>query len=199
METQYEFESLSTYILLAKKTISKFAGKFYESLRKEMLSNEDAVSDVATAIMQADWKWDANRTGKTGQHKSRYAYRNQCAIWAIQTYISKKYNSTKSKTKHYSLDFNDDNITDKSYYSNISNDSAEDPLDILIRNEKDELISDCINKLLSNDMLTEKQREQMHMYYFDNLTLNEIGQKYGVTREAIRQNIKKAITLIKAV
>lgn len=195
MENTVEFESLSTYMTLAKKTISKFAGKFYESLRKEMLSNEDAISDVATAIMQADWKWDANRTGKTGQHKSKYAYRNQCAIWAIQTYITKKYNKSP-KHKHYSLDFSDDNITEKSYYSNIPCD-AQDPLDILIQKEEEGSITECIDTLLTSDILSDKQKEQIKLYYFENLTLNEIGKIYGVTREAIRQNIKKAIGLIK--
>ena len=73
-----EFDDLKVYLNLAKKTINKFGG----SLAKEMLRSEDAISDVASAIMQGDWKWDANRTGKTGQKKTRYSYRNQCAIWA---------------------------------------------------------------------------------------------------------------------
>ena len=40
-----QFDSLDTYIQLAKKTISKFAPKFYNGLAAEMLSNEDAISD----------------------------------------------------------------------------------------------------------------------------------------------------------
>ena len=55
-----KFENLSVYLGLAKKTISKFAPQFYPGLRME-LNNDDAVSDIAHAIMQADWKWDANR------------------------------------------------------------------------------------------------------------------------------------------
>ena len=46
-----QFETMSTYISLAKKTINKFAPKFYNGLNKEMLSSEEAISDVATALM----------------------------------------------------------------------------------------------------------------------------------------------------
>ena len=92
MENIKEYDSLSTYISLAKKTISKFAPKFYKTLSHDMLANDDAVADVAHAIMVADWKYDNDRVGKTtGQKKTKYSYRNQCAIWAIKTYITSKY------------------------------------------------------------------------------------------------------------
>jgi hypothetical protein len=51
-----------------------------------MLKNEEAISDVATALMYADWRFDENRKGKTGLQKTLYSYRNQCAIWAIKKY-----------------------------------------------------------------------------------------------------------------
>lgn len=188
-----QFDSLSTYIDLAKKTISKFSGKFYGALRNEMLSNEDAISDVATAIMQADWKWDKDRVGKTGLQKTKYAYRNQCAIWAIQTYITKKYKTKKS----YSLDSINITDNDTSSYDFLSG-TSKDPLEILIDNEERENLSNCIEELLNSPTITEKQKEQLKMYFFDDMTLNAIGQKYGVTREAVRQNIKKAITLFQS-
>ena len=90
-----KFDSLSSYISLAKKTISKFGPKFYNGLSTEMLNNEEAISDVATSIMYADWRFDENREGKSGQKKTLYSYRNQCAIWAIQTYVTQ--NTKKSK------------------------------------------------------------------------------------------------------
>lgn len=188
-----QFDSLSTYIDLAKKTISKFSGKFYSSLRNEMLSNEDAISDVATAIMQADWKWDKDRVGKTGLQKTKYAYRNQCAIWAIQTYITKKYKTKKS----YSLDAIEASDKDASSYDFLAG-SERDPLEILIENEEKQNLSNCIDDLLNSSLVTEKQKQQLKMYFFEDMTLNAIGQKFGVTREAVRQNIKKAITIFQS-
>lgn len=185
METQ--FDSLATYMTLAKKMISKFAPKFYKALAYEMLSNEDAISDVANAIMTADWKFDQNRVGKiTGQQKTKYSYRNQCAIWAIKSYISAKY---KKSSRNYSYD----NIMFADSDNNTNN-----PLENLIEVESEQLKKQYINQILDSDILTEKQKEQIKLYYFQGLTLSEIGKKYGVTREAIRQNLLKGIKSIQS-
>lgn len=185
METQ--FDSLSTYVTLAKKMISKFAPKFYKALAYEMLSNEDAISDVANAIMTADWKFDQNRVGKiTGQQKTKYSYRNQCAIWAIKSYISAKY---KKSSRNYSYDnmlFVD------------SDNNSNNPLDLLIETESEQLKKEYIEEILNSDILTDKQKEQIQLYYYQGLTLSEIGKRYGVTREAIRQNLLKGIKNIQS-
>ena len=194
MERQYD--SLDTYINLAKKTISKFGPKFYNGLSAEMLKNSDAISDVATAIMYADWRFDPTRTGKEGQKKTLYSYRNQCAIWAIKTYITNKYKKQNNNYDTISLNFNNDDTSEIS--STIQDKKCLSPIDILIDREESGNITNYINVLLSSDVLSSKQKEQIRMYYLDNLTLSAIGKKFGVSREAIRQNIKRAIEIIKS-
>jgi RNA polymerase sigma factor (sigma-70 family) len=182
-----QFDTLGTYITLAKKMISKFAPKFYKTLAYEMLSNEDAISDVANAIMTADWKFDQHRVGKiTGQQKTKYSYRNQCAIWAIKSYISAKY---KKSSRNYSYD----NILFADSDNNSNN-----PLNNLIESESENLKKEYIDQILDSDILTEKQKDQIKLYYFSDMTLSEIGKKYGVTREAVRQNLLKGIKSIQA-
>ena len=44
------FDSLSEYLKLAKKAISKFANQFYNGLSSKMLKDEDAISSIANAI-----------------------------------------------------------------------------------------------------------------------------------------------------
>lgn len=41
------------------------------------------------------------------------------------------------------------------------------------------------------ELLTEKQQEYFKDYYFDNLTLSELSENYGVTRNAIHKAIKE--------
>lgn len=188
-----QFDSLSQYISLAKKTISKFGPKFYKNLSAEMLKSEDAISDVATALMYADWRYDANRTGKTGLKKTRYSYRNQCAIWAIKTYITQKYKAKNSRNE-YSLDFE---TNDKTLNDLIPDTKEISPLEKLIENEETNLLSEDIKNLIGSGCITEKQKEQIILYYFDGYTLAEIGRKFSVSREAVRQNIKRAIDSIK--
>lgn len=192
------FDSLSTYICLAKKTINKFAPQFYNGLNKDMLNNEEAVSDVATALMYADWRFDPSRAGKSGDKKTLYSYRNQCAIWAIKTYITQKYKNSNKKIKTHSLDNslntkdNDINGHDITINRNDKEASA-----ILIEKEESDLISKDLQNILNSGIISEKQRNQIVMYYFDNMTLSQIGKKYDVSREAVRQNIKRAIQSIK--
>lgn len=190
-----KFENLSVYLGLAKKTISKFAPQFYPGLRMELLNNDDAVSDIAHAIMQADWKWDANRKGHEGKSKSKYSYRNQCAIWAIKTYISQKY---KKKNTNLSLDSVITDDEGNTFAQSLHDGNANDPYVLVSEKEQSDNLKTIIHKLISSDLLTDKQRQQIRMYYFEDKTLLEIGNRFGVTREAIRQNIQKGINKIRA-
>jgi hypothetical protein len=187
------FDDLSAYIVLAKKIISKFAPNFYSSLRKELLNNEDAIADIASALMFADWRWDANRKGFDGKGKSKYSYRNQCGIWAIKTYLTNKYKKSSHK---YSID-NTENESGATFSENIPDNLEYDPAIIAENKEQKENIANEINILLSSGLISEKQREQIKEYYFNDKTLSEIGKQYGVTREAVRQNIQKGLSRIR--
>lgn len=188
------YDSLDMYINLAKKTISKFCPKFYNGLSVEMLKNNEAISDVATAIMYADWRFDPNRTGKEGQKKTLYSYRNQCAIWAIKTYVTNKYKKNKNSM---SLD-RISKESDLSMHSTIPDLRSPEPINILIEQEETDNLAYNIKNLLSNSNLSEKQREQIRMYYIEDQTLSYIGKKFGVSREAVRQNIKRAMDIIRS-
>ena len=192
---QQEFDNLGTYLGLAKKTISKFAPQFYPGLRIELLNNDDAISDIAYAIMQADWKWDSTRTGHEGKTKSKYSYRNQCAIWAIKTYISQKY---KKKNNNLSLDTVITDDEGNTFAQSLHDNAVNDPYIIVSEKEQSDNLKTIIHRLISSDLLTDKQRKQIKMYYFEDKTLLEIGKEFGVTREAIRQNIQKGINRIRA-
>ena len=191
MEKQYE--DLSTYITLAKKIISKFAPGFYISLRQELLSNEDAIADIASAIMVGDWRWDKDRTGFNGKSKTKYSYRNQCGIWAIKTYLSNKY---RKQNIHYSLNSNTKDI-DINFIDSIQDKDEYDPALVVEHNEEKQSLKDSIESLLTSGIITDKQQKQIREYYFENKTLSEIGNDFGVTREAIRQNIQKGLSKIR--
>lgn len=186
-------EDLSFYTKLAKKTISSFANNIYSGLSKEMLANEETVGDVANAIMIGDWRWDKNRKGKTGKSKTRYSYRNQCAIWAIQTYATKKYKKKKLQSLEFSKSPDDSEIKD-----HIPG-REKDPCSIAIEKETNNNISQYLEEILNSSIITERQRQFIKMYYYDSRTLESIGKQFNITKEAVRQNIKKAIANIRNV
>lgn len=191
-----EFEPLSFYINLAQKTISKFAKNFSSALAKEMLSSEDAIANVANCIMMADWRWDKERKGETGQQKNKYSYRNQCAIWAIKSYMTrKKQKYNKAHSVDFDIQCDDENLS----LLDILPASSSSPLDIIIDEEKNTDIRDLVNEILSDnsDILSNRQKQCLKLYYIEGYTFAEIGKKFMITREAVRQNIKKSIEKIR--
>lgn len=192
------FDSLNTYLLLARKSISRFANQFYNGLADTMLKDEDAISNIANAIMMADWRWDENYQNEKGTKKTRYSYRNQCAIWAIQTYVSKNAKRKKSKKNiHVSLDHiigSEDGCTT---IHNLTKDAkAHSPEDILVEKEQKAELSHLISSLLELECLSTRQKDYIRLYYFEEYTFEKIGKQYGVTREAVRQALNKAINII---
>jgi hypothetical protein len=164
--TNITFDNLDDYLILAKKAISKFS----HPMSKKMLKDEDAISLVANAIMMADWRWDENYQSKQGTKKTKYSYRNQCAIWAIQTYLSKEYQKNKKYDKIYSLDYVSE--SEDSIAHNLVEDKKNlTPYEIAIKNE---------------------------LYFLESETFENIGKKYGITREAVRQGLNKAILTIRS-
>lgn len=193
--SQIEFESLSFYVNLAQKAIAKFGRNFSSTLSKEMLKSEDAIANVANCIMMADWRWDNERKGETGQQKTKYSYRNQCAIWAIKSYISRKKNK---KNKSHSVDINNYDDANLSLLDILPS-KSKSPIDILMDIESDNNIKAYIDQILNSDnnILSSRQSECLKLYYLENMTFAQIGSKFGITREAVRQNIKKAIEKIR--
>lgn len=190
---EQEFDSLCGYLILAKKIISKFSPGFYPNLRQELLTNEDAIADIASAIMIGDWRWDKNRTGHEGKSKTRYSYRNQCGIWAIKTYLSNKY---RKSNIHYSID-NIDLDNNINFADNISDKEEYDPSTVVENQEYNTALKTNLENVLSSGIVSDKQKKQIEQYYYEDKTLSDIGKEFGVTREAVRQNIQKGLSKIR--
>ena len=47
------------------------------------------------------------------------------------------------------------------------------------------------------EVLTEKQREMLRQYYNDDLSLSEIGENFGITRQGARDAIKHGETTLR--
>jgi len=192
-----EFETLDTYLTLAKKMISKFANNVFVGLSKKMLKDEDAVASVANAIMMADWRWDENYANEQGTKKNKYSYRNQCAIWAIQTYATKSNKNPKNVKNIYSLDHSQDDEDMSSISSCIKDEYSMTPDDIAIDAEYRASVGDLVDNIMNLEILSDRQKEYIRLYYLEGYTFDKIGKKYGITREAVRQGLNKAISLIK--
>jgi RNA polymerase sigma factor (sigma-70 family) len=84
-----------------------------------------------------------------------------------------------------------------SFAENISCSDSYDPALIIEEKEHQENLKHTIDILFSSSIISDKQKEQIKQYYFDDKTLSEIGKNFGVTREAVRQNIQKGLSKIR--
>jgi RNA polymerase sigma factor (sigma-70 family) len=73
------------------------------------------------------------------------------------------------------------------------------PESILENKEEKSDLQDLVQQLFDIEYLSERQKDFIRLYYFENYTLEKIGKKYNITREAVRQGLNKAINLLKDV
>lgn len=181
-----KFESLSEYIVLAKKIIAKNA--------KWLLRDEDAISSVAYCIMMADWRYDKdNNVGTDRPQKTLYSYRNQCGIWAIKTYLTKKSKKVyPSCSLDYQNEFDGNNI-----HSIIQDKRVKTPLEELEKQEEHNQNKTFIDDMLDCDKISQKQKEFIRLYYIENYTYERIAKLHNLRRESIRQSIIRALRVLK--
>jgi len=168
--TNDQFDSLEDYYKLAKHLIQTEVPKYSPGLAQNILNNEECIANIANVLMMADWKW--NKQG------SKYGYRKQCVIWAIQSVVNqyKKHGKFRVENLLY-----DETILDQTYE------------DFLHKREIHELVLDITN----SKRLSDKQREYIRLKYIDGYTLQEIGDKYDVSRQNVQQTIQKGINTLK--
>jgi len=166
--------TLDEYILFAKKSIMRFASP----VAKSLLKNEDFISDIAHAIMMADWRWNGDG--------DRVGYRSKCAEWAIKINLTKlkKQNEKNKKNRLISLNYqiNDDS---GDVYNMIEDKRFSPKQDINVKG------------ILENSCLTDLQKQYINMYYIEEKTLNEIAGEFNTTPQNINQTITRGIEKIK--
>jgi RNA polymerase sigma factor (sigma-70 family) len=168
--------TLYEYIEIAKRCIGAFASA------PNMLRDDDAIAHVAEHLMLGHLRWKENG-GRTLR-----SYLNQCAIWAIKSWKSKLYKVSQQQELSLNMD---SGYCDQhgELYQLIPDKKAREPSDILFNdNEK------AANSLINSDCITKLQRYYLTQRYIENKTFQEIGDSVGVSRQAVKQCITKAIT-----
>mgnify|MGYP003136584864 FL=1 len=178
-----EMYTVSKYRDIAKKCISLFSGP---SFSQNMIRDEDAISHVAEHIMWGHMRW------KDGAGRTLKSYLNQCGIWAIQSWKTKIYNSSKLKISSLNTAIGNDGEKQTSHQDLISDKKSKEPFDILFNNSKDKA-----QKIIAAKFLTSLQKRCLSSRYIDGKKLVEIADELGVTRQAVNQHIKKAINKLR--
>jgi len=178
-----EYATLGEYTKIAQKIICKFAPKFYLTLASEILQNDDAFGEIVTAIINADWKY------RDGKGSSKRTLRTCYARNAIRDYLNRK----NKEHKTISLSYENPTFYAGGELSGVLEDKRfKDPA--IIAEEKDN--NRHLNNMIDENNLTDKQKNYIRSYYLNDNTLQKVGEIYGVSAEAIRQQVGKGIKKI---
>lgn len=180
--------SLDEYLTLARRCISVYAPKIRSGLGIEMLNNEDAIANVAQALMLADYKFDGR--GSIG------GYRKQCVIYAIKSYIEYMANN---KSAQNTIRFSD--LKSKSSKDGAEKEfdvaDSENPASIYMDREKKENTTKIVRDILDSDILSDIQKKYIKMRFMENMSVIEIASACNVSRQGVNDVIVRGLEKIR--
>lgn len=187
--SEQEFVSTEEYLKIAQRLVRKIAPRYRVGLAEQILKSEDALSNIATQIMMADWRWNGNGT--------LYGYRKKCVEWAINGFIER--DVARSKHKVVSLNNVTTNTNDDNEFISMIPGKDPNPADIAENNEEQQLREEIIDKILGSGLLTETQETCIRLHYLSGMSISDVGRQLGVSRQAIQDNVQRGINKLKVI
>ena len=184
---QIPFESLDEYLLAAKKMISTHAPHIRSGLAEEMLSNDDAISNIAHALMMADWRFDGRG--------NRHGYKKKMGVYAIKNYATRS--GRNMKRRQLSLDTSLNPVIKSETFAANLKDEGPGPVEIIGQEEEAALLNKKMEEILSSDLISDQQADYLRQYYFEGKTLEEIATPRGVSKQSVSDMMKKARNILK--
>jgi RNA polymerase sigma factor (sigma-70 family) len=184
-----EFESLESYRAQAKKLIIHYSNKRRSQvLLNDLINSEDAISAVANSPMIADWTYDCDRESEHGKC-SQNTYRFLRATWAIKSYLTRR-------TRHVSrgnISLDQSLTEDDNNMYGLLPDSCESPDQSIKTSE----LREILENILSSTMITDRQSFYLREHYLEEKPLTDIAEEAGVSRQAVYDGLKRAISFIR--
>ena len=180
------YENLDTYLAIARRIIGRFA--------KHLISNDEAIGEVASAIAEADQDWNPEYRSSDNKVRSLRSLRNQRGIWAIQRYLK------RNKNPHFvmSLSYKPNKDYDSPSLSGTIEDyRTPQPCDVLIELENKKRQTELLNNVLTSGIVSDTQEKYIRAYYLEEKTLKEVGETYGVSRQTVQEAIKLGLSSIR--
>ena len=176
------------------KSNLKYACKLASSFRGRGMSYLELISEANSGLIDSIEKYDMRNDVKL------ISYSKWWIMQRMQAAIDKR-----SKMPEDELPTDDTNDYDTNEYDDEPYKETINKFDVSFdtddeTNDKENEIKGILEKLF--DVLDDRARDMINMYYgrlySESYTLVEIGEKYGLTKERVRQIIEKAFKKIRS-
>ena len=171
----------------------KYAAKLATSYRGRGLGYLELVSEANSGLIKSIDKYDMSNDVKL------ISYSKWWIMQKMQEAIEKRNKLPETELPPDDTNDESEEETDEIYSENRN--KFDVPVDIVTNEEeRSNEINGFIEKMFSN--LDERECDMINMYYgrlySEEFTLEEIGEKYGLTKERVRQVIQKAFRKIRS-
>ncbi len=168
------------YLACTRRLVRTLAPTVCSNLDKEIFRTAGGIESICYAVIKADMDFNGNG--------SRYGFRKSRALYAMKSYSTYMHIKRYRKFPKLSLNFSTDGS--RFLYSTLST-LVGSPEDVLLKKEELELLAQDIQNL------PQFSQQCVQLYYYDKLSLKEIGIKLAKSHEWIRQTLKDATTTIR--
>jgi len=152
-----------------------------------MKYDEDCVTNVATSIARAEHAFDPDRGLKRVTLRCTYGRRQ---VWAE----ARRRNKWAKRPIHFSIDLPFPNGKNKHEHLE---DYRESEIDASERAEEIVEARKAVRELIRNSGLTPKQRKYMRLHYIGGVTVKEIADRNGCSKQAVSAMLTMATRNIK--
>lgn len=176
-----ELYSLTKYTELAKKYIDFYCCFRKKQLNMKFIKSDDVLAYVIEAIVISDHYFDPNIQRKASK---RSTFQIRAVIWMIDKLTNKK-NGKKYKFESKFVNANPIKSPRENFWEIEAPTLSADSII-----EKEEYLSSVEKSI---DLLSERDRNIIDDYYFQDKTLRKIAEEEGVSFQAIQQRLSESI------
>ncbi len=164
-------------------------GRFGQSW---MLNSEDIITNVANAIMRAEWDFDPDRGVKRSTLRITYAR------YQIITEFRELAKWNK-RPPHFSIEAERVNDEGRSFRSDIGHvEDYREPYDPDVEiKEQHEVTKKAVAKMLKSKCLTNKQRRYLKLHYLKGKSVVQMADKFQCSKQAVSQVVNGGLNKLK--
>lgn len=173
----------------------KYACKLANNYRDKGLPFSDLISEANNGLLHALEKYDIKQDVKL------ISYSKWWIIQSMQSALEKQNKIDNSKDELINENIDDEEFFDTNLYDSGNEEYFVD-VDFILEEENnyDIINNEYVIKTVTSQ-ISERERDMVFRYYGINtksMTLEEIGDIYGLTRERVRQIIEKTMTKMRS-